>query len=152
MPLAAKMHVTTVEQSGGGTHLTTCIAKRRLDAWPPADWKSNPNISTIETGVRYHGHDYEEGGCCHDEWGIVSVYVPGQSMERVQLSAVTGDASEDDPNRSWSIATPAGNLDLTIANPEAWGFFEPGAEYILKITKHQPNKARTKGDTDGSGS
>lgn len=151
MPLAAKMTVANVSKSGGGTNLPACVAQRTLDAWPPANWEEDPDVQTQGGGYSgYYGHETEEGGCCHNEYGIISVRVPGQGMENVKLTAVaTGDPN--DPNHEWAIATPSGTLEMDIANPEAWGFFEPGMEYIIKITKHQPTKVRSDGSTSEQG-
>lgn len=145
MPIAAKMTVAHVKQSGGGAWLTPCIAQRVLDAWPPANWEDDPNVS--RSGSGYYGHDYEEGGCCHNEYGILAVLRPGQSMESVRLTAVAS-GEPGDPNQAWAAATPSGHLEMDIANPEAWGFFEPGVEYLVRITKFQPSKARTDGSTN----
>ncbi len=51
--------------------------------------------------------------------------------EQVTLYAVYDDGKA---NKSWSEATPAGNLDLTISNPAAKGKFEVGKEYYIDVT------------------
>lgn len=47
-----------------------------------------------------------------------------------------------DGNKDWSKYTPAGKLNMTITNPGVEGYFVPGQEYKLVISKHQPQKAR----------
>lgn len=54
----------------------------------------------------------------------------GQS-ERVMMMPVTDDSPE---NKAWSQATPAGQLNMTITNPECFGKFVPGAEYYLDFS------------------
>lgn len=65
----------------------------------------------------------------------------GKNQEEVTLAAVYSD-DEDDPNYSYSKATPQGHLELTVDNEDAWGYFEPGVEYVVEIRKYQPQKAR----------
>lgn len=64
--------------------------------------------------------------CC------LTVTKDSAKTEIVQLHAVTSN-SED--NKSWSKWTPAGALSMTISNPEAQGYFEPGKEYFLDISE-----------------
>jgi len=52
--------------------------------------------------------------------------------EQIKLQAVYSTDTTD-PNHSWSQATPAGYLDLTISNPGAQGKFEVGKEYYIDI-------------------
>jgi hypothetical protein len=51
--------------------------------------------------------------------------------ERVKLSAVYGDSPE---NKEWARATPAGQLELTIDNPGAFGALKYGDEVYLDLT------------------
>lgn len=37
----------------------------------------------------------------------------------------------DHPNRSWSEATPSGQISMHINNPGAFGHFTPGKEYLV---------------------
>ena len=60
--------------------------------------------------------------------------VDGKFAEDVQLFAVYS-ADPEDPNHSYSKATPSGTLRMHISNPGAWGFFEKGAQYDVMITK-----------------
>lgn len=51
--------------------------------------------------------------------------------ERITFMAVYGDTNE---NKAWAKATPAGQLVLTIDNPDAWGKFNYGDEVYLDIS------------------
>lgn len=57
------------------------------------------------------------------------------ASEEIELDAVYDDGSED--NKSWSEATPAGSLTMTISNRNAWGAFEPGKFYSLVISPYE---------------
>jgi hypothetical protein len=59
----------------------------------------------------------------------------------VRLQAVY-DAPEGGPNSEWATATPAGQLEMTIHNPAALRYFEPGEEYVVEIRKRMPQRAR----------
>lgn len=52
----------------------------------------------------------------------------GTGHELVQLNAAT---TGSEANKQWSKWTPAGNLSLTITNPECFGRFLPGQYYFL---------------------
>lgn len=51
-----------------------------------------------------------------------------EGAERVELHAAHGPGNE-----SWSKATPGGNLQITISNPQARGKFAPGKSYMLMV-------------------
>jgi hypothetical protein len=53
-----------------------------------------------------------------------------RDSEVVKLRAVSGEA-----NKPWSKYTPAGEFSATITNPEAFGKFEPGKDYLLNIAE-----------------
>lgn len=53
--------------------------------------------------------------------------------EYVRLSAVYS-SDPDSENYSWSQATPSGQLNMYITNPEAQGKFEVGKEYYIDIS------------------
>lgn len=55
----------------------------------------------------------------------------GEDSFVVELSAVT-DGSEE--NRSFWKYTPAGDIQMTIDNPEAVKQFEPGREFYVDFT------------------
>lgn len=56
----------------------------------------------------------------------------GVNSETPALAAVTATSEE---NKTWSQHTPSGRLELQITNPSAFGFFEPGEEYVVIIEK-----------------
>jgi hypothetical protein len=56
----------------------------------------------------------------------------GSEVCRLNFSASHGDGKD---NKDWSKWTPAGSLSMTISNPEAFGWFEQGAEYYLDFSK-----------------
>jgi hypothetical protein len=45
---------------------------------------------------------------------------------------------DDDPNKSFSKYTPAGELKLSITNPEAFEQFAVGATYDVDFSLHKP--------------
>jgi len=55
----------------------------------------------------------------------------GDAYETTVLFPVT-DTTE--ANKSFSKYTPAGQINLTITNPAAFGFFKQGEEYDILIT------------------
>jgi hypothetical protein len=57
-----------------------------------------------------------------------------KASEQVLLSAVHSNDPNSE-NYSYSQATPNGQLTMSISNPEAFDFFEEGAEYVLTIEK-----------------
>lgn len=57
------------------------------------------------------------------------------TQEKAELSAVTDTGSEE--NLRYHTATPAGNLSITIDNPNVRGFFVPGLYYYLDF-EHAP--------------
>lgn len=72
------------------------------------------------------------------------------SVESVTKTAYLAEISKlravatSDPNNenySYSKATPQATLEMHVTNPEAHGFFEPGAEYVVtfeRAEKPQP--------------
>lgn len=61
----------------------------------------------------------------------VTNIIPTEGQEAVSLSAVIGNGDE---NKSFSNATPWGDLTIGISNPDALGFFKQGEEYYLDFT------------------
>lgn len=45
---------------------------------------------------------------------------------------------EKGPNKSWSEATPAGELKMTITNKAAFEYFELGRVYLMTFEKESP--------------
>lgn len=143
MPLMMKVHCEQVIEWGGGAWLPLCQGRRHAESWPlPAEAYS-------ETAIYGHGTgECEECDHLSESDGLVdvrTVHIPGKSREEVRLTPVIGE-SKDDPNREWSTATPTGTIEATISNPDAWGFYEAGEEYMVKFTKHQPQKSRDQND------
>lgn len=58
----------------------------------------------------------------------------GTSSDKVHLFAVYS-SNPASPNHEWAVASPQGELTLTIANPKARGRFKPGQEYELAFTE-----------------
>lgn len=59
----------------------------------------------------------------------------GSYKEVVMRPVVT--AEDDDPNKSYSKWTPAGELKLSITNPDAFNYFSVGSFYNLSFTEHK---------------
>lgn len=137
MPLMMKVHCEKVIEHGGGAWFPLCQGVKYAESWPlPADSYGSNTIYGHGTG------ECEECDRLSESDGLVDVrmvHIPGKSQEEITLRAVIG-SSKDDPNRKWSVATPSGLIEVTIDNPEAWGFYEAGEEYMVKFTKHQPQK------------
>lgn len=68
----------------------------------------------------------------------VTNITPTEGHEAVSLSAVVGDGSASDENKSFSAATPWGDLTIGISNPAVIGFFKQGKEYYLDISPAEP--------------
>lgn len=62
--------------------------------------------------------------------GSVTNY--GNSNEGVNMSPVINGSDE---NKSFSLYTPNGKIEMHITNPEACGFFKPGEEYYVEFKK-----------------
>lgn len=53
-----------------------------------------------------------------------------RTFEAVSLSAVySGDP--EDPNYTYSQATPSAGVNMYISNPGAFGFFQKGKQYVI---------------------
>lgn len=59
----------------------------------------------------------------------------GERFAQVTLVAVYNDGPE---NETWSKATPAGQLTMTISNPAALNTFVEGRSYYLDFTPVDP--------------
>lgn len=55
--------------------------------------------------------------------------------KKIVLNAVYAN-DPNDPNYSYSEATPSGELMLWITNPNAYGYFEQGKTYDITIKEH----------------
>lgn len=60
--------------------------------------------------------------------------------------------ADDDATKKWSVWTPSGDMRLTIMNPEAAKYFEPGQDYRVIIQKRQPQQSRGADTHTNSGS
>lgn len=54
---------------------------------------------------------------------------PGEPMAQIVMMPDYGDQSGD--NKSWSKATPSGNIQLYVTNPAAIEEFVPGKNYYI---------------------
>jgi hypothetical protein len=118
MAIVAKMSVTKVTASGSG-HLVPC---EETDEGAIA-------TETAPGAVSWYGVM---------KWLGDAKFVrlaPGTSQETWELQAVSTKGEADDPNREWAAATPAGQLTLTVNNPECFGYVEPGREYRITIER-----------------
>ncbi|UOF81734.1 hypothetical protein [Caudoviricetes sp.] len=58
----------------------------------------------------------------------------GSNVASLTFFASYGEGQD---NKDWSKWTPSGTLQMTITNPNAFGWFEPGKEYYLDFTEAQ---------------
>ena len=56
----------------------------------------------------------------------------GNDNQNVNLSPVINDKEE---NKSFSLYTPSGKIEMHITNPDAIDFFVPGDEYFVNFIK-----------------
>jgi len=56
----------------------------------------------------------------------------GNNNVRAALSPVVQGSEE---NKSFSMYTPSGSIELHITNPDALDFFEPAGEYYVEFKK-----------------
>lgn len=64
---------------------------------------------------------------------IQSVLKTSAFYEVLKLSAVYGGATNDEDN-SFAKTTPSANLDMTIANKELLGVYQPGDTFYVDFT------------------
>lgn len=77
------------------------------------------------------------------EWESPSGMTGGTVELQQNDIELTAFIDADDPDtRFWSVFTPEATLRMTVMNPEAARYFEPGQDYRVTITKVQPSKAR----------
>jgi len=55
------------------------------------------------------------------------------NCKNVRLDAVYSD-DPNDPNYTFSQASPSGSFELSISNPAAFAAFEPGKTYDIDIS------------------
>lgn len=68
---------------------------------------------------------------------------PAKTCEKIVMRAVYSSAP-DDPNRSYSEATPSATVEMLVSNKDAWGAFAPGCSYDVVFS---PTPATTAGNT-----
>lgn len=78
----------------------------------------------------------QQGSPANDKLGALD---GGVHSEQVTFKAIYS-SSKDDPNRTFSAATPNLNLTMTITNKSALGAFVPGHIYDITFS---PTPART---------
>lgn len=72
----------------------------------------------------------------NDKWDQEKKCYTGEKVkyaENVRFNAVYSSDKED-PNYSWSQATPCGQVFMSISNPGAWGAFKVNEQYFLDYT------------------
>jgi hypothetical protein len=65
---------------------------------------------------------------------VSGITAPYDGAREVTLNAVYS-SDKNDPNFSFSQATPAASLKMTITNPNAFNAFEIGATYDLTFNQ-----------------
>ena len=43
--------------------------------------------------------------------------------------------ASEGPNKAWAESTPAGEIQLTVTNPGAWGAFKKGRDYYVDFSE-----------------
>lgn len=117
MALVAKMAASTVTKSGGGRWVA-CDEDH-----PDAKSKAGHLSSIYGTPAWL------------DDTEFVRFDPLAQGQEYIKLTAVSFEGDVDDPNRKWAMASPSGHLELSIANPEAFGYVDQGHEYRVTIER-----------------
>lgn len=64
----------------------------------------------------------------HPQWDST------ETTRVIRLTPVYSSDPESE-NYSWSKATPAGNLEMTVTNPAAFDQFEENGEYLLTFER-----------------
>lgn len=57
---------------------------------------------------------------------------------------VVAHSVTDPANKGWCTSTPAGKLELSISNPDAQGFMQPGKCYMLTVEEAPAKEADEK--------
>ncbi len=60
--------------------------------------------------------------------------VEGKGSETIKL-AVVRSKGPDDPSNQWFEASPSGTFEMTIQNPEGFGYVKEGQEYRVTIER-----------------
>lgn len=72
----------------------------------------------------------EKVRCKFKVTAVIDVDYGCSKQHEVKMSAVYGTDGED---KSFASATPYGNLDFHVTNPEVIGRFKPGDEFYLDL-------------------
>lgn len=60
---------------------------------------------------------------------------PGSALAAtITLNPVFGSYGDGKDNESWSKYTPSGKFEMSVTNPAAIEFFEPGKAYFIDFT------------------
>lgn len=59
---------------------------------------------------------------------------PGEKVDAIEIT-LQPIYAESGPNKSWSQATPSGEVKLTITNPAAYEQFKIGGTYLLTFER-----------------
>lgn len=70
---------------------------------------------------------------------VQEVKLTGYSEEILARPVYSSD--KNDPNFSFSAATPSGEIKLSITNKNAWGAFRPGKKYLVTFEEETPAPA-----------
>lgn len=65
-----------------------------------------------------------------------------QGSESFKLNVVRSKGG-DDPSNEWFTASPMGSLEMTMENPQGFGFIRPGEVYRITIEKIRGSKGAT---------
>jgi len=125
MALVAKMKAMKIEQTGNGRYVGVGDVPEDLSE----EQLFAAGIIPVEKTSSYYGIPPWFAGFTH-----VRLDPNLQSQENFKLAAVSA-RGEDDPNRDWAAATPAGTLEMWVDNPRAFGYIEAGAEYRVTIER-----------------
>lgn len=68
------------------------------------------------------------------KFSVSEVTHTSYGSERVRAHAVYDDGI-DQENKSFAEATPAGDLEFEVSNPNAKGYLQPGDHFYVDITK-----------------
>lgn len=105
------------------------VTGRRGNPWVGCDADDEGAVPTEEAFGNYH-------------YGV-PVWLRGdkyvkqkaqQGSEQFKL-AVVRSKDGDDPSNEWFTASPTGSLEMTMENPEGFGYVVPGAEYRVTIER-----------------
>jgi hypothetical protein len=71
--------------------------------------------------------------CIERKIVCVPQYTQAEGAEETRANVVVLQAVSDPVNKGWALATPAGRVELTLDNPDAWGAFRAGQFYYVEF-------------------